>query len=455
MKTPTYRSKMPERTVISISKLNRKVKQLIEGGFPPLWVEAELSNLSQPSSGHLYFTLKDDKAQVRCAMFKGRNRFLQFTPKAGERVMARVQVSLYENRGDFQLIVDRMEAAGEGALRQSFEQLKERLLQEGLFDAELKQELPTMPSHIVVITSSTGAVVHDILTVLERRFPLIRVTLIPVVVQGSLAAQQIADAIETANQLTEQVDAIIVGRGGGSLEDLWAFNEEVVARAIFHSDIPIVSAIGHEVDITIADYVADVRAPTPSAAAELLSPDQQEVSQWFASIEQQLARAMTERIQEEQHRTDWLRARLRHPGERLSEQSQRIDELELRLTQSARTTIKTAQLQLTGGIAALQQHNPAHHVARRSDQLQQLMLRLKRQMKNEISHHKTRLQNVTQNLDIVSPLATLSRGYSIVAQTENGELVRSHQQVKPGDKLTTRLAEGSLECTVNRSLPTQ
>ncbi|MBV1889222.1 MAG: exodeoxyribonuclease VII large subunit [Proteobacteria bacterium] len=299
MSKPYRAPQKPNREIMTISELNRQVKTLIEDGFPPLWVEAELSNLSQPSSGHLYFTLKDEKAQVRCAMFRGRNRFLQFKPKAGERVLARGQVSLYENRGDYQLIVDRMEPAGEGALRQAFEQLKQRLYQEGLFDAASKQELPTLPSHLAVITSSSGAVLHDILTVLKRRFPLIDVTLLPVAVQGDQAAPQIVTALEQANQLPEQIDAIILGRGGGSLEDLWPFNEEVVARAIYDSDIPVVSAVGHEVDVTIADYVADVRAPTPSAAAELLSPDQEEVRQWLRSFEQQLFREINDRITDE------------------------------------------------------------------------------------------------------------------------------------------------------------
>ncbi len=441
------------RDIISISELNHQVKQLIEDGFPPLWVEAELSNLSQPSSGHLYFTLKDAKAQIRCAMFRGRNRFLQFKPKAGERVLARVQVSLYENRGDFQLIVDRMEPAGEGALRQAFEQLKQRLYQEGLFDSEYKQELPTLPSHLGVITSSSGAVLHDILTVLERRFPLIKVTVLPVSVQGDLAAPQIVAAIEKANRLTDPVDAIIVGRGGGSLEDLWAFNEESVARAIFASEIPIVSAVGHEVDVTIADYVADVRAPTPSAAAELLSPDQNEVRQWLNSFEQQLAREISDRIADERQRADWLRARLRHPGERLDEQSQRLDELELRLVQSTRTAIKTARLQLASGQSALHQHNPEHSLARYQDRLQQLSARLKRVMNESVSAQQNRLQSVIQSLDVVSPLATLSRGYSIVSDTKNGELIRSQQQIHTGDRITARLGEGSLECIVEKSLP--
>lgn len=453
MSKPYRTPQKPNREIMSISELNRQVKQLIEGGFPPLWVEAELSNLSQPSSGHLYFTLKDEKAQVRCAMFRGRNRFLQFKPSAGERVLARVQVSLYENRGDFQLIVDRMEPAGEGALRQAFEQLKQRLYQEGLFDAASKQELPTLPSHLAVITSASGAVLHDILTVLERRFPLIDVTLLPVAVQGDQAAPQIVSALEQANQLPEQIDAIILGRGGGSLEDLWPFNEEVVARAIYNSDIPVVSAVGHEVDVTIADYVADVRAPTPSAAAELLSPDQGEVRQWLRSFEQQLFREINDRITDERQRTDWLRARLRHPGERLQEQSQRLDELELRLIQSTRTAIKTARLQLVSGQAELRQHSPEHTRARYSDRLQQVSVRLKRLMRDSLSSQQIRLQNVTQSLDVVSPLATLSRGYGIVSRADDGALVRSHLQVQSGDRVTTLIGEGLLECTVDNSLP--
>lgn len=442
-----------KREIMTVSELNRQVRQLIEDGFPPLWVEGELSNLSQPSSGHLYFTLKDEKAQVRCAMFRGRNRFLQFSPKVGERMLARVQVSLYENRGDFQLIVDRMEPAGEGALRQAFEQLKLRLHQEGLFDAEAKQELPAFPCHLAVITSPTGAVLQDILTVLERRFPLIKITLLPVAVQGEQAAPQIVAALEKVNQLPEQIDAIILGRGGGSLEDLWPFNEEVVARAIYDSDIPVVSAVGHEVDITIADYVADLRAPTPSAAAELLSPDQNEIRQWLLSIEQQLFREINDRIADEQQRTEWLRARLRHPGERLQEQSQRLDELELRLIQRTRTAIKTARFQLARGRAELRQHTPEHTLSRYRDRLQQLSTQMKRLMSDRISDQQLRLRNATQSLDVVSPLATLSRGYSIVSRADDGALIRSHLQVKSGDRITALLGAGSLECSVDKSLP--
>ena len=443
----------PDRRIMSISELNRQVKQLIEDGFPPLWVEAELSNISKPSSGHLYFTLKDEKAQVRCAMFRGRNRFLQFKPAAGERVLARVQVSLYENRGDFQLIVDRMEPAGEGALRQAFEQLKQRLYQEGLFDQDHKRALPELPSHLVVITSASGAVLHDILTVLERRFPLIQVTVIPVSVQGDLAAPQIVAALERANRLPDQIDAIIVGRGGGSIEDLWPFNEEIVARAIFASDIPVVSAVGHEVDVTIADYVADVRAPTPSAAAELLSPDQNEVRQWLHSFEQQLSREINDRIADERQRTDWLRTRLRHPGERLREQSQRLDELELRLTHNTRAAIKTARLQFASGQAELRRHTPEHTLARYKDRLQQLSARLKQLVSDHVSGQQLRLRNVTQSLDVVSPLSTLSRGYGIVSRADDNALVRSYQQVQPGDSVTTLLGEGFLECTVDKSIP--
>ena len=455
MTTRSRTPQKPTRDIISISELNHQVKQLIEGGFPPLWVEAELSNVSKPSSGHLYFTLKDEKAQVRCAMFRGRNRFLQFKPAAGERVLARVQVSLYENRGDFQLIVDRMEPAGEGALRQAFEQLKQRLYQEGLFDPEYKQELPEMPSHLAVITSATGAVLHDILTVLERRFPLIRVTVLPVSVQGDLAAPQIVAALERANRLPDDIDAIIVGRGGGSLEDLWPFNEEIVARAIFESDIPVVSAVGHEVDVTIADYVADVRAPTPSAAAELLSPDQNEVRSWFSAFEQQLLREMNDRIAEERQRTDWLRARLRHPGERLQDQSQRLDELELRLSQSTRTIIKTAQLQLASSVAELLQYSPTHTLSRYADRLEHLSERLQRVMTSSVSDQQMRLQRAGRSLDVVSPLATLSRGYSIVSLKGDKSLVRSIQQVEPGQRISAMLEDGSLECTVEQTVPSK
>lgn len=363
-------------------------------------MEGEISNLSRPSSGHLYFTLKDENAQVRCAFFR-RHQGLLFNITNGLQILVRAKVSLYENRGDYQLIIDHLEPAGDGRLRLAFEQLKQKLAAEGLFDPRYKKALPKLPQHIGVITSSSGAAIHDILTVLKRRFPCIPVTVLPVNVQGKEAAAQIATAIQQANEL-KLFDVLIVGRGGGSLEDLWPFNEERVARAIFASKIPIVSAVGHEIDFTIADFVADVRAPTPSAAAELLSPDCQE---WFAHLnqqEQRLIRQMQVLLFNKQQKLEHLVTGLKHPGRRLQEQTQRLDELEFRL-----------------------QKNIAH------------ILR----------QQHSRFQTVQATLNVLSPLATLDRGYAILYQA-NHHILRDVTETKPGDLVTAKLHKGQLICTV-------
>jgi exodeoxyribonuclease VII large subunit len=292
---PTTNSRPPQkkRDTLSISQLNRQAKRLLEGNFPSVWVEGEIASLAQPSSGHWYFSLKDNSAQVRCAMFRASNSRLRFQVEAGQQVMARAKLSLYEARGDYQLIVEHMEPAGDGALAKAFEALKNKLQQEGLFAPENKKLLPTISRHIAVITSPTGAAIHDILTVLSRRFPATKVTIIPTAVQGKTAATEIASALNKANELAAEdkrfdFDVTLCGRGGGSMEDLWAFNEEVVARAIYNSDLPVISAVGHEVDFTIADFVADERAATPSAAAELLSPDSSEMMASYIGYEQWL-----------------------------------------------------------------------------------------------------------------------------------------------------------------------
>ena len=301
----------PSRDVYTVSRLNREAKVLLEGSFPPIWIEGEISNLSRPASGHVYFSLKDAQAQVRCAFFRQHRRLLGITLKDGLHILARARVSLYEGRGDYQIIIEYMEDAGEGALRRAFDALKQRLLQEGLFDVAHKKPLPRLPRRLGIITSPSGAVLHDILTTLRRRFPGIAVLVYPVPVQGEGAAEKIADAIRFAGKRGD-CDALILARGGGSLEDLWAFNEEIVARAIYTCTIPIVSGVGHETDFTIADMVADARAPTPTAAAEMLSPDQQEWLAQFARFEARLLTGIQGQLRSHQQHLDWLGARPRH-----------------------------------------------------------------------------------------------------------------------------------------------
>ena len=332
MSTPSTSESYPvaQRDVYTVSRLNRSARAILEGSFPLLWVEGEISNLSRPSSGHWYFSLKDEAAQVRCAMFRNRNMYMNVTPQNGDQVLLRVQVSLYENRGDYQLIVEHLEEAGDGALRRAFDLLKQRLAKEGLFDAARKRPLPALPRRIGVITSPHGAALRDVLSVLRRRYPAIPVLIYPTAVQGASAAQDVAATIRLASARNE-CDVLIVARGGGSLEDLWAFNEEVVARALHACTIPVVTGVGHETDFTIADFVADQRAPTPSVAAEMVSPNRAEWQRRLTQLKQRVAGFMTAKLADGQRTLHWLTTRLQHPAQRLARQAQRMDELELRL----------------------------------------------------------------------------------------------------------------------------
>jgi len=441
-KTPT-----PIRDVYTVSRLNREARAVLEGNFPLLWVEGEISNLARPRSGHIYFSLKDEFAQVRCAMFRMRAMNLNFSPRDGMQVVARVRVGLYEPRGDYQLIVDHMEEAGDGALRRAFDALKQRLDREGLFDEARKRPLPAMPRQIGVVTSPSGAAIRDILTVLKRRFPAIPVVIYPVAVQGEGAPAQIADMIRLAGK-RDECDVLIVGRGGGSLEDLWAFNEEAVARAIHDSPIPVVSAVGHEVDITIADFVADVRAPTPSAAAELLSPDRTEWLQRLQRVESRLAQVVHSQIQQRKQQLHWLETRLKHPGRRLQEHAQRLDELEMRLTQAQRNLQQRKHARLETLQARLERHSPANHLGQLRQQHQSLQQRLHHAIRLQLNLWQQRLASQTHALETVSPLATLSRGYAIVTESKSDKVIHRSDQVQSGDTVYARLHHGGLLCRV-------
>ena len=447
----TPASTQTQREVYSIARLNREARALLEGNFPLLWVEGEISNLARPRSGHLYFTLKDEFAQARCAMFRMRAGNLAFAPRDGSQVMARVRVSLYENRGDFQLIVEHMEEAGDGALRRAFDLLKQRLQSDGLFEEARKRPLPHLPRSIGVVTSPSGAAIRDILTVLNRRFPAIRVVIYPVAVQGEAAGREIAEAIALAGQRNE-CEVLIVGRGGGSLEDLWAFNEEVVARAIHDSPIPVVSAVGHEVDFSISDFVADLRAATPSAAAELLSPD---AAQWQIRIEamrQRLTQAMGQRQQRAQHQLEGLRKRLRHPGHQLQQIAQRLDNLEWRINTARRQQLQQRQARLTHLISRLQRHAPQAQLQRLQARHQSLQARLHQAMQQRLAQGKNRLSLQVRTLEAVSPLATLHRGYAIVTRETDGALIEQSKQVEPGAQIRAKLSEGELLCRVEERL---
>ena len=437
---------------LSVSQLNRQARTLLESHFDFVWVEGEVSNFAAPSSGHWYFSLKDGSAQVRCAMFRNRNQRVKFTPENGDAIRLRCRVSLYEGRGEFQLIVEHLEHAGAGALQAAFEKLKARLLAEGLFNPEHKKPLPPSVSQLGVITSPTGAAIHDILTVLRRRCPAIGVSILPVAVQGEAAAAQIAAAIERANRWQREgkvhLDALIVGRGGGSLEDLWAFNEEIVARAIAASDLPVVSAVGHEVDFSIADMVADHRAPTPSAAAELLSPDQQEWQQRLQAIEANLVRLIRRKLADATTQLNHLRKRLKHPGAQLREQAQRLDDLEQRLVLAQKNLLQRRRSELALLESRLLAQSPLPRLQQMQRDTRQLRQRLEAAMQQRLQLAGSQLAHLAQMLDSLSPLGTLQRGYAIISDNQ-GKVISDASSVAKGDKLEARLASGRLGLTVN------
>ncbi|HWK53667.1 MAG TPA: exodeoxyribonuclease VII large subunit [Hyphomicrobiales bacterium] len=436
--------------VLSVSQLNRLARQLLEDHFPAVLVEGELSNVALPSSGHWYFTLKDQGAQVRCAMFRNRNMFVRLRPRDGMQVVLKARLSLYEGRGDYQLIVDALEETGAGALRKAFEQLQRKLQAEGLFAAERKRPLPTLPRHIAVITSPTGAAIRDVLSVLKRRFPTIRVTVVPAQVQGQSSAGELLTALERVNRregVLEDVDVILLTRGGGSLEDLWSFNDEALARAIHASLLPVVSAVGHEVDFTIADFVADVRAPTPSAAAELLSPHRDDYLQILQSRRQQLARLFSHKVQAAYQQVLACSRLLRHPGRRLQQQAQRLDELETRLGRAQLLHQRNLLRRLQLARLRLRQQSPAIRFAQQHQHLVALQQRLLRCLRHQLRYREQQLLVQSQALHTVSPLATLGRGYSITRDAA-GHVLRAAEQTQPGATITTQLATGRLRSRV-------
>jgi len=424
---------------------------LLEHGMPAVWVEGEISNFSRPASGHWYFTLKDREGQIRCAMFRGRNALLRFAPADGQRVIARGRVTLYEARGDFQLQVEHLEDSGIGALRREYEQLKARLEAEGLFDPALKRKLPAVPNCIGIVTSPTGAAVRDILNILGRRFPAANVVIYPTAVQGRDAVPQLLQAIALAASRAE-CDVLIIARGGGSIEDLWAFNDEAVARALRALPMPVVSGIGHEIDFTIADFVADLRAPTPSAAAELLSPDQNELLQTLEGFTLLLRRLIGERLQHAARDLLWRIRQLKHPGRRLQEHAQTLDMLEGRLLRATRQRLANAGHRLHGMRQTLALHSPLTVIRQHGLRQAALQHRLQRALQQSLQRRQAALAGLARSLDSISPLQTLRRGYSIT-WTERHELVRDAQQLAPGQTLHTRLGSGAVRSTVVAILP--
>ncbi len=439
---------MQSPAIFTVSRLNQTVRLLLEREVGQVWISGEISNFTQPASGHWYFTLKDDTAQVRCAMFRNSNRRVTFRPQHGQQVLVRASITLYEPRGEYQIIVESMQPAGEGLLQQKYEQLKAKLAAEGLFDQQSKQPLPS-PAHCVgVITSKTGAALHDILHVLKRRDPSLPVVIYPTAVQGEDAPGQIVRAIALANSRKE-CDVLIVGRGGGSLEDLWSFNDERVARAIFASQIPIVSAVGHETDVTIADFVADLRAPTPSAAAEMVSRNQLELLRQLQSGQQRLEMAMDYYLANRTRRFTQLEHRLQqhYPQLRLARQQTVLERLRQRMTYAMDNQLKRSGQRQQRMTQRLNQHSPQPRIHRAQNRVQQLEYRLAQLMSARLSATRERFGNAMTHLDAVSPLATLARGYSVTTATD-GNVLKQTKQVKAGDVLTTRLVDGWVESEV-------
>ena len=434
-----------DRDVLTVSQLNGRARLLLEDVFAQVWVEGEISNLAKPASGHIYFTLKDKSAQVRCALFRQNALRVRQALRDGLAVKVRGRVSLFEGRGDYQLILDNVEPAGDGSLRLAFEALKEKLSTEGLFDAAGKRALPAHPRRIGIVSSPTGAVIRDIISVFRRRAPHVALTLVPTPVQGREATAQIVRALDLADR--GGFDALILARGGGSLEDLWCFNEEVVARAVAACETPIVCAVGHETDVSIADFVADVRAPTPSAAAELLAPSTADVRQRLEGLRQRLLLRIRDRLHRDASRLEGLARRLRHPGERLQQQAQRIDDLEARLLRGIDRRLCGGQERLARLETRLAGQHPGRTLNLLSQRLDHLASRLPRAMQDSLKNQRQQLQGLAQTLNIVSPLATLSRGYSILLD-ERGQAIRRADQAQPGQRLKARLGEGELDVRV-------
>jgi exodeoxyribonuclease VII large subunit len=434
-----------DREVLSVSQLNGRARLLLEDVFSSIWVQGEISNLAKPASGHIYFTLKDSQAQVRCALFRQNAARIRQVLRDGLAVRVRGKVSLFEGRGDYQLILDSVEPAGDGALRLAFDALKEKLGAEGLFAAERKQPLPAHPQRIGIISSPTGAVIRDIISVFRRRAPQVQLTLIPTAVQGRESVAQIVRALQLADK--RGFDALILARGGGSLEDLWSFNEEPVARAVAACRTPIVSAVGHETDVSISDFVADMRAPTPSAAAELLAPDAGELRLRLASLHRRLLQRVQEQLRRDRLQLENLTRRLRHPSERLRQQAQRIDDLDLRLRRAFERQLSQRRERLLHLQTRLAGQHPQRSLALLRQRLDSLADRLPRAMREGLKQRRLQLQHQMHSLHTVSPLATLSRGYAILLD-ERGQAVRRADQTQPGQRLRARLGEGELEVRV-------
>jgi len=441
---------LPFPYILTVSELTQEIRDLLEDHFPDLWVEGEISNLRVPPSGHVYFTLKDDSSQIRAVIFKTQARTLRFVPEDGLQILCRGRVSLYEKRGEYQLILNTMEPKGIGALQLAFLQLKERLEKEGLFDAGRKRPIPTLPQKIGIVTSPTGAVIQDMLQIIQRRFENVHLLLYPVRVQGEGASSEIAQAITYLSDESD-VDVMIVGRGGGSLEDLWPFNEEPVARAIYRSKIPVISAVGHETDYTIADFVADVRAPTPSAAAELVVKDKRELTHTLYHLVTRLENQMEESLQNWRTHLFHLRKRLGDPSKRLESYFLRVDELENRLHTLILWNVQRKRETFSHHQKTLFLQRPRQRIERMRLSVLQIRRDLEQNLRHSLALKREQLKGLMGKLDSLSPLAILQRGYSITRKLPSLQIVRQASQVKQGDQVQVRLFQGALVCDIERT----
>lgn len=439
---------MATQHILQISELTRKVKFMLESELNTVWLCGEISNFIAASSGHWYLSLKDSKSQVRCAMFKGNNRRVRLadgsTPRNGQQVLVRAKVSLYEPRGDFQLIIEMMEDAGEGLLRQQFEQLKSKLNAQGLFAQQFKQAIPKNINTVGIVTSPTGAAVKDIISVLQRRNPAITIVIYPALVQGEHAKNDIVHAIDIANQ-REECQVLIVGRGGGSLEDLWSFNEEDVVNAIFHSRIPIISAVGHEIDTTLSDLVADLRAPTPSAAAELVSQDNSELQSRLQELSKRAHQLFTQKVKQENSYLQNLNHRLTqvHPERKLQQYQQKSDELSIRLDKAIKRELARFKQKPEKLVRDLQHVDPTKVITQHQSTLRHLDDRLQRALHVSVKNKSEHFVSIIEQLHIVSPLATIARGYS-VSRNSHQQIVRTKNQVNIGDEISIQVSDGRI-----------
>ncbi len=436
-----------DRTILTVSRLTSLVKNLLEDNFEQVWVEGEVSNLSRPASGHIYFSLKDSGATLRCVMFRGSARNMKFTPADGMALILRGRLSLYDQRGEYQLLCEYIEPRGAGALQMAFAQLKERLSAEGLFDQERKRGMPFFPSRVAVVTSSTGAAIHDILKVLSRRSAPVELQLYPVRVQGDGAAEEIAGAVAGLNRIGG-FDLIIAGRGGGSLEDLWAFNEEVVARAIFNSSIPVISAVGHETDWTIADFVADMRAPTPSAAAEMVTTALSDLRQMRELLEYRMEKAVSSMLQRYSMTIEGLKRALHDPATMLGHASQRVDDLSARLDMAVENLLERRAGQSASLLQRLDACSPALNIARLRQQILMLDSTAEHRMLACIERFGRESGELSARLDTLSPLKTLSRGYAVAERISDGSVLRDPALLSEGELIRLRLEQGNAVCSV-------